>query len=167
MTQAGVPEQLESSTNLREEARASVADALNPLVADAFALYLKSKNYHWHVSGPHFRDYHLLLDEQADQIFDITDVLAERCRKLGRQTLHSISEVVRMQRVADDDRAFVEPREMLSGLMGENRALAERMRRAHRVCEEAEDVASTSLLENFIDEAERRTWFLNEAAAGA
>src|SRR5919108_2776012 len=133
---------LATRTDLSAAATKDIAAAMNAILADAFALYVKTKNYHWHISGPHFRDYHLLLDEQADQIFEITDVLAERCRKLGRPTLHSIGEVGRLQRVADDDRAFVEPREMLAGLMAENHALAERMRSAHQVCEEGGDVAS-------------------------
>ena len=164
MPPVAVPEQLATRSDLDGDARQKVADALNPLVADAFALYVKTKNFHWHVSGNHFRDYHLLLDEQADQLIEITDVLAERSRKLGQATIHSIGEVARLQRVSDDDRAYVEPREMLQVLMDDNRALVERMRRAHDVCHAAGDVASTSLLETFIDEAERRTWFLYEAA---
>jgi starvation-inducible DNA-binding protein len=159
----GVPERLATPSDLDQDARSAVADALNPLVADAFALYLKTKNYHWHVSGPHFRDYHLLLDEQGDQILAITDVLAERCRKLGQPTLHSIGEVSRLQRVTDDDRADVPPTEMLRSLMEDNQGLATHMRRAHQVCNEAGDVATASLLETFIDEAERRIWFLYEA----
>jgi starvation-inducible DNA-binding protein len=167
MTSIAVPPQLATRSDLPEPARQSVAEAVNPLVADAFALYVKTKNYHWHLSGPHFRDYHLLLDEQGDQIFEMTDVLAERCRKIGQTTVHSIGEIARLQRVTDDDRTFVEPADMLRGLMDENRALAQRMREAHGVCDGAGDVATTSLLENYIDEAERRAWFLYEAAAGA
>lgn len=167
MTSIAVPPQLATPSDLPEPARQSVAEAVNPLVADAFALYVKTKNYHWHLSGPHFRDYHLLLDEQSDQIFEMTDVLAERCRKLGQTTVHSIGEIARLQRVTDDDRAFVEPADMLRGLMDENRALAQRMRESHGVCGRAGDVGTTSLLENFIDEAERRAWFLYQAAAGA
>jgi starvation-inducible DNA-binding protein len=167
MTSIAVPQQLATRSDLPEAARQSVAAAVNPLVADAFALYVKTKNYHWHLSGPHFRDYHLLLDEQGDQIFEMTDVLAERCRKIGQTTVHSIGEIARLQRVADDDRPFVEPAEMLRSLMDENRGLAQRMREAHQVCDGAGDVATTSLLENYIDEAERRAWFLYEAAAGA
>ena len=162
MTSIAVPKQLATLSDLPETSRQSVAEAVNPLVADAFALYVKTKNYHWHLSGPHFRDYHLLLDEHADQIFEITDVLAERSRKIGQTTVHSIGEIARLQRVADD-----EPADMLRSLMDENRGLAQRMREAHQVCDEAGDVATTSLLENFIDEAERRAWFLYEAATGA
>ncbi|HZU16709.1 MAG TPA: DNA starvation/stationary phase protection protein [Candidatus Dormibacteraeota bacterium] len=164
MSQVPVAERLATPSDLAGKARRSVAEALNPLVADAFALYLKTKNYHWHVSGPHFRDYHLLLDEQAEQVLAVTDLLAERARKLGQLTVHSIGEVARLQRIEDDDRAFVEPAEMLRILMDDNRALAEHMRRAHQACESAGDVASASLLETFIDEAERRVWFLYEAA---
>ncbi len=139
-----------------------MAAALNPLIADAFALYVKIKNFHWHVSGAHFRDYHLLLDKHAEQVLEMTDVLAERSRKLGQTTIHSIGEISRLQRVADDDRSFVEPIEMMRVLMTDNQDLGQRMRRAHQVCAEAGDVATTSLLENFIDDAERRTWFLSE-----
>jgi starvation-inducible DNA-binding protein len=166
MSSIAVPQQLATRSDLPETSRQSVAEAVNPLVADAFALYVKTKNYHWHMSGPHFRDYHLLLDEHADQIFELTDVLAERSRKIGQTTVHSIGEIARLQRVEDDDRAFVQPAEMLRSLMDENRGLAQRMRDAHQVCDEAGDVATTSLLENFIDEAERRAWFLYEAASG-
>jgi starvation-inducible DNA-binding protein len=164
MSPVAVPEQLATRSDLASDARQRIADALNPLVADAFALYVKTKNFHWHVSGSHFRDYHLLLDEQAGQVIETTDVLAERSRKLGQATIHSIGEIARLQSVRDDDRPFVEPREMLQVLMDDNRGLTERMRRAHDVCVTAGDVASTSLLETFIDEAERRTWFLYEAA---
>jgi starvation-inducible DNA-binding protein len=165
MTSIAVPQQLATRSDLPETSRQSVAEAVNPLVADAFALYVKTKNYHWHLSGPHFRDYHLLLDEHADQIFQLTDVLAERVRKVGQTTVHSIGEIARLQRVADDDRAFVAPEDMLRSLMDENRGLAQRMREAHQVCGEAGDVATTSLLENYIDEAERRAWFLYEATS--
>ncbi|HKF76878.1 MAG TPA: DNA starvation/stationary phase protection protein [Candidatus Dormibacteraeota bacterium] len=158
-----VPRQLAVPSDLDAAGRRAAAEALNPLVADAFALYVKVKNFHWHVSGPHFPDYHRLLDRQAEQVMNMTDALAERSRKLGQATIHSVGEIARLQRVQDDDRMFVEPFEMLRILMTDNRDLAERMRAAHRVCAEAGDVASTSLLENFIDEAERRTWFLFEA----
>src|SRR5260221_2554423 len=141
----------------------SIARALNPLVADVLALYLKTKNFHWHMSGPHFRDYHVLLDKQAEQIIEMTDVLAERSRKLGQETIHSVGEVARLQRVQDDDRAFVEPAEMLRVLVVDNRDLAQRMRGAHRVCDAAGDLARASILGNFIGETERRTWFLFEA----
>lgn len=161
------PKPLATPSDLSTEARQSVAAELNPLVADVLALYVKTKNYHWHMSGPHFRDYHVLLDKQSDQIFEMTDELAERSRKLGQETIHSIGEIARLQRVRDDDRPFVEPAEMLRTLMADNRDLAQRMRAAHRVCDAAGDVATASLLENFIEEAERRTWFLFEAAGGA
>jgi len=156
------PQQLAVPSDLDTEGRRSVAAALNPLIADAFALYVKIKNFHWHVSGAHFRDYHLLLDKHAEQVLEMTDVLAERSRKLGQTTIHSIGEISRLQRVADDDRSFVEPIEMMRVLMTDNQDLGQRMRRAHQVCAEAGDVATTSLLENFIDDAERRTWFLSE-----
>ena len=162
-----VPAPLATPSDLSAAARQSVAGALNPLVADAFALYVKTKNYHWHVSGPHFRDYHRLLDKHADQVMGMTDELAERSRKLGQPTIHSIGEISRESRVEDDDRTFVEPAEMLGILARENRDLAERMRRAHEVCDRGGDVASASILETFIDETERRTWFLYEATAGA
>jgi starvation-inducible DNA-binding protein len=163
---SGIPRQLAVPSDLDLEAcRASTA-ALNPLVADTLALYVKTKNFHWHVSGPHFREYHKLLDKQAAQLLETTDVLAERSRKLGQPTLHSIGEIMRLQRVRDDDRQFVEAGEMMRVLVADNRDLAERMRDAHRVCASAGDVASTALLETFIDEAERRTWFLFETIAG-
>ena len=128
-----------------------------------FALYVKTKNFHWHMSGSHFRDYHLLLDEQADQIFATTDVIAERARKIGGQTLHSISEIKRLQRLLDNDANYLASQDMLAELREDNKQLTAYMRQAHSVCEEYEDVATTSLLENWIDEAERRTWFLFEA----
>jgi starvation-inducible DNA-binding protein len=155
---------LQTPTDLTPAATKELSGTMNAILADVFALYLKTKNFHWHMSGPHFRDYHLLLDEQGDQIFEMTDVLAERCRKIGQTTVHSIGEIARLQRVADDDRPFVEPADMLRSLMDENRGLAQRMREAHQVCDGAGDVATTSLLENYIDEAERRAWFLYEAA---
>jgi starvation-inducible DNA-binding protein len=145
--------------------------ALNGLLADTFALYLKTKNFHWHMSGPHFRDHHLLLDEQGEQIFAMTDDLAERVRKIGGATLKSIGHIARLQRVLDNDADYVTPLDMLAELRDDNRQLAARMREAHNVCDEHGDVASASLLENWIDEAERRDWFLFEttrhAEAGA
>jgi starvation-inducible DNA-binding protein len=165
-TITAVPKQLAVFSDLDMQGRRSVAAAVNPLVADAFALYLKTKNFHWHMSGPHFRDYHRLLDRHAKQLIEITDVLAERSRKLGELTLHSIGEVSRLQRVRDDDRPFVEPAEMLRILMADNHELAKRMRGAHEVCADADDVATTNLLETFIDQAERRAWFLHEMVAG-
>jgi starvation-inducible DNA-binding protein len=161
------PAQLATPSKLPSRRCESIAAALNPLVADAFALYLKTKNFHWHMSGPHFRDYHLMLDDHGESLLEMTDVLAERARKLGQATIHSIGEVSLMQRVQDDDRLYVEPVEMLRILMTDNQDLSERVRDAHRVCEEAQDVATASLLETFIDDAERRTWFLYEASERA
>jgi starvation-inducible DNA-binding protein len=141
--------------------------ALNVLVADTFALYLKTKNFHWHMSGPHFRDHHLLLDEQGDQIFAMTDALAERVRKIGGATLRSIGHIARLQRVLDNDAEYVTPLDMLAELRDDNRQLAARMREAHGLCDEHGDVASASLLEIWIDEAERRAWFLFETTRHA
>jgi starvation-inducible DNA-binding protein len=155
---------LVTPTDLEREGTRDAAAALNGLLADTFALYLKTKNFHWHMSGPHFRDYHLLLDEQADQLFAMTDPLAERVRKLGELTLHSIGEIARMQRVTDNDAEYVEPLDMLAELREDNQELAARMREAHDVCDEARDLASASLIEVWIDETERRTWFLYEAS---
>jgi starvation-inducible DNA-binding protein len=154
---------LRTPTDLSSNATRDVSAALNLLLADVFALYLKTKNFHWHMSGPHFRDYHLLLDEQADQIFAMTDPIAERVRKIGGQTLRSIGNVARLQRVKDNDADYVSPLDMLAELRDDNRQLAASMREAHGVCEDAEDVASASLIEVWIDETERRTWFLFEA----
>ena len=150
-------------TDLGADATKDVAAALNALLADIFALYLKTKNFHWHVSGPHFRDYHLLLDEQAEQILAATDVIAERVRKIGAPTLHSIGDISRHQRVADNDAPYVDPDDMLAELRDDNQRFIAAMREAHDLCEEHNDVATTSLLEVFIDEAERRVWFLYEA----
>jgi starvation-inducible DNA-binding protein len=140
---------------------------LNLLLADFYALYFKTKNFHWHMSGPHFRDYHLLLDEQATEVFDTTDDIAERVRKLGGLTLKSIGHVARLQRVLDNDADYVSPVDMLAELRDDNRALTEAMREVHGVCEERRDVATASLLEVWIDQAERRVWFLFEAGRGA
>jgi len=150
-------------TSLGGEARRDITGALNALLADFFALYMKTKNFHWHVSGPHFRDYHLLLDEQADQLFATTDVIAERVRKIGGTTLRSIGHIARLQRVADNDAEYVTPLDMLAELRDDNSRLTDRMRETHGVCDERGDVATTSLLEIWIDESERRTWFLFEA----
>ncbi|HMF13866.1 MAG TPA: DNA starvation/stationary phase protection protein [Gemmataceae bacterium] len=139
-----------------------ISDALNALLADMFALYVKTKNFHWHVSGPHFRDYHLLLDEQASQIFATTDPIAERVRKLGGITLRSIGQISRLQRVKDNDAEYVTPLDMLAELREDNSAFAGRLREAHDVCDEHHDVATASLIEVWIDEAERRAWFLFE-----
>jgi starvation-inducible DNA-binding protein len=153
---------LKTPTDLGRDATKDLAGALNVLLADLFALYLKTKNFHWHVSGPHFRDYHLLLDEQADQIFAITDTVAERVRKVGGNTLRSVGQIGRLQRVLDNDADYVTPRDMLAELREDNARLAARMRQTHGVCEAHGDVATTSLLEVWIDEAERRVWFLFE-----
>ena len=161
-TKRTTPHQLATPTNLGEKARDALTQAINPLVADAFALYVKTKNFHWHLSGRHFRDYHLLFDEQADQIFAMIDVLAERVRKLGGITLHSISHISQLQTIEDDNDQFVEPREMVRRLLEDNKNYAARMLAAHKVCEDHQDFATTSILEIFIDETERRTWFLFE-----
>ena len=166
-TAAGVTharERLSPRTDLSEAATRDVAAALNGLLADTFALYLKTKNFHWHLSGPHFRDYHLLLDEQSEEIFAMTDPMAERVRKLGRRTLRSIGEISRTQRVLDNDADYVEPGAMLAELRDDNQQLALRMREAHASCDDHGDVASASLLEVWIDETERRNWFLFEAS---
>jgi starvation-inducible DNA-binding protein len=154
---------LATPTSLGTKATHDISGALNALLADFFALYLKTKNFHWHVSGPHFRDYHLLLDEQADQIYATTDPIAERVRKLGGMTVHSIGHIARLQRVADNDAEYVTPLDMLAELREDNARLADRMRETHNVCDEYNDVATASLLEVWIDEAERRAWFLFEA----
>jgi starvation-inducible DNA-binding protein len=148
--------------DLGASATKDIAAALNALLADTFALYLKTKNFHWHVSGPHFRDYHLLFDEQADQIFAATDVIAERVRKIGAATLRSIGDISRHQRVADNDAPYVDPDDMLAELRDDNQRFITALREAHDVYEEHNDVATASLLEVFIDEAERRVWFLYE-----
>jgi starvation-inducible DNA-binding protein len=155
---------LQTPTDLGSAATKDVSAALNLLLADVFALYLKTKNFHWHMSGPHFRDYHLLLDEQADQLNATTDPIAERVRKLGGTTLRSIGHIARLQRVLDNDAEYVTPLDMLAELREDNQRLAQRMREAHHVCDEHGDVASASLLEVWIDEAERRAWFLFEAS---
>jgi starvation-inducible DNA-binding protein len=154
---------LRTPTDLDSNATRDVSAALNLLLADVFALYLKTKNFHWHMSGPHFRDYHLLLDEHGDQIFAMTDPIAERVRKIGGQTLRSIGQIARLQRLADNDADYVSPLDMLAELRDDNQRLAAAMRETHGVCDEAGDVASASLLEVWIDETERRTWFLFEA----
>jgi starvation-inducible DNA-binding protein len=155
---------LKTPTGLGAEATRDISGALNALLADMFALYVKTKNFHWHMSGPHFRDYHLLLDEQADQIYDTTDVIAERVRKLGGSTVRSIGHIARLQRVLDNDADYVTPQDMLAELRDDNMQTAARMRETHGVCDERGDVASASLLENWIDECERRIWFLFEAS---
>jgi starvation-inducible DNA-binding protein len=155
---------LATPTDLTAEATRDIAGSMNALLADAFALYLKTKNFHWHLSGPHFRDYHLLFDEQAAQIFAMTDPIAERVRKVGGNTITSIGHIARLQRVADNDAAFVEPEDMLAELCEDNKRMAARLREAHDLCDEHRDVATASLIEVWIDETERRTWFLFEAS---
>ena len=154
---------LATPTDLSAGAARDIAAALNAILADVFALYLKTKNFHWHMSGPHFRDYHLLLDEQADQLFAMTDPIAERVRKLGEITVRSIGQISRTQRVLDNDAQYVEPSDMLAELRDDNKGLVASLRETHNVCEEHRDVASASLIEVWIDETERRTWFLFES----
>jgi starvation-inducible DNA-binding protein len=153
---------LRTPTDLSADATRDISGALNLLLADMFALYLKTKNFHWHMSGPHFRDYHLLMDEQAGQIFATTDSIAERVRKIGGSTLRSIGHIARLQRVLDNDAEYVTPLDMLAELRDDNKQLAARLREAHGLCDEHGDVASASLIEIWIDEAERRAWFLFE-----
>ena len=157
------PSPLRTPTDLGSQATADIASSLTGLLADMFALYLKTKNFHWHMSGPHFRDYHVMLDEQSDQIFAMTDPIAERVRKVGGTTLRSIGHIARNQRILDNDADFVEPSDMLAELCEDNKTLAARLRAAHAVCDESQDIATASLIENWIDETERRTWFLFEA----
>lgn len=154
---------LATPTDLKATATKDIAGAMNAILADVFALYLKTKNFHWHMSGPHFRDYHLLLDDQADQIFAMSDPIAERIRKVGGSTLRSIGHIARTQRVLDNDADYVEPLDMLAELREDNKALAARFREVHDVCDEHRDIATASLIEVWIDETERRTWFLFEA----
>ena len=158
---------LATPTDLKPAATRDIAAAMNAILADVFALYLKTKNFHWHMSGPHFRDYHLLLDEQADQLFAMTDAIAERVRKIGGSTLKSVGHISRLQRVADNDVDYVQPQDMLAEVREDNKELAARLREAHNVCEEHRDIATASLIEVWIDETERRTWFLFEAARQA
>jgi len=154
---------LRTATDLDPKATKAIAGAMNAILADVFALYLKTKSFHWHLSGPHFRDYHLLFDEQAGQIFAMTDAIAERVRKIGETTVRSIGQISRTQRVLDNDVEYVEPEDMLAELMEDNQSLAARLREAHNVCEDGRDIATASLIEVWIDETERRTWFLYEA----
>lgn len=153
---------LHTPDGLGANATRDIAAALTGVLADMFALYIKTKNFHWHLSGPHFRDYHLLLDDHGDQIFAATDAIAERARKVGGATLRSIGQIARLQRIADNDADFVTPEDMIAELAEDNRRLTGFLRAAHAVCEEHNDVASTSLIENWIEEAERRAWFLFE-----
>jgi starvation-inducible DNA-binding protein len=155
---------LDTPTDLPQAAVDKISASLNTLVADAFALYLKTKNFHWHVSGRHFRDYHLMLDEQSDAIFATTDPLAERVRKLGGTTMRSIGQIAKLQTIKDNDESYVPPRDMLRELMEDNKHMAAAMRKAHKLADEFEDSGTAGLLETFIDETERRTWFLFEAS---
>ena len=164
---AQVAAPLKTPTDLSPNAVGEISTALNALLADTFALYLKTKNFHWHVSGPHFRDYHLLLDEQADQIFASTDELAERVRKIGGTTLRSIGHISKLQRLPDNDEEMVPPLDMLRALLEDHKAVIKSMREAHDVADKHEDVATASLLEVFIDQAEKRAWFLFEASREA
>ncbi len=154
---------LATPTDLGENATKDVSGGLNILLADVFALYFKTKNFHWHVSGPHFRDYHLMLDEQADEIYAMGDPIAERVRKLGGTTIRSVGHIKKLQRVLDNDADYVTPQDMLAELRDDNKQLAAHMRILHELCDEHNDVATASLIENWIDEAEKRTWFLFEA----
>jgi starvation-inducible DNA-binding protein len=159
-----VSPELDTPTDLPQAAVEKISASLNVLLADAFALYLKTKNFHWHISGRHFRDYHLMLDEQSEQIFASTDDLAERVRKLGGVTVRSIGQIAKLQTIKDNEESYVPPREMLRELMEDNKKMAAAMRKAHKVCDEHEDSGSAGLLENFIDQTERHTWFLFEAS---
>lgn len=158
---------LATPTDLKPAATKDIAGAMNAILADVFALYLKTKNFHWHMSGSHFRDYHLLLDEQADQLFAMTDPIAERIRKVGGSTLRSIGHISRLQRVEDNDAEYVDAQDMLAEVREDNKNLAARLREAHNVCDEHRDIATASLIEVWIDETERRTWFLFEATRRA
>jgi starvation-inducible DNA-binding protein len=151
-------------TDLGAKASADIAGGMNAILADVFALYMKTKNFHWHMSGPHFRDYHLLLDEQADQLYAMTDPIAERIRKTGGSTLRSIGHIARIQRIKDNDADYVDPLDMLAELREDNQTLAARLREVHDVVDEVRDIATASLIENWIDETERRTWFLFESS---
>ena len=155
---------INTPTDLGEKASKEISAALAVLLADVFALYIKTKNFHWHLSGPHFRDYHLMFDEQGEQIFAMTDDIAERARKIGGKTLHSIGEINRLKRILDNDADYVDPQDMLAELRDDNRQLISFMREVHDLCDENNDVATASMLEVWIDETERRAWFLFESA---
>jgi len=157
---------LHTPTDLTAEASKDIAGGMNGILADVFALYLKTKNFHWHMSGPHFRDYHLLLDEQADQLYAMTDPIAERIRKTGGNTLRSIGHISRLQRISDNDAEYVDPLDMLAELREDNKTLSARLREVHDMVDELHDIATASLIENWIDETERRTWFLFESSRG-
>ena len=161
---SSVSPDLDTPTDLPQDGVDKISAALNTVLADAFALFLKTKNFHWHVSGRHFRDYHLMLDQQSDDIFATTDQLAERVRKLGGTTLRSIGQIGKLQTIQDNNESYVPPREMLRELMEDNKHVAAAMRKAHKLCDDHEDSGTAGLLETFIDETERRTWFLFEAS---
>lgn len=152
-------------SDFSDKSRKAIAEVINPLIADAFALFVKTKNFHWHLSGKHYRDYHLLFDEQAEQIFTMVDVLAERMRKIGNRTIHSIGQINDLKTIKDDNEEFVDAKEMIVRLMKDNKAFSAKIFAAHKVCGEHHDIATTSILENFMDETERRTWFLFEIQA--
>jgi starvation-inducible DNA-binding protein len=158
---------LTTRATLSEKAVRDISQALMPLLCDVFALYLKTKNFHWHISGPHFRDHHLMLDDQGDQLFSMTDAIAERARKLGGATVRSIGQISRFQRIVDNDAEHVKPLDMIAELRDDNALLTKNMREVHSLCDEAGDVATASLLENWIDETEKRTWFLFECSRHA
>jgi len=164
MARSKAAPRLDTPTDLPTEAVAAVSEALNALLADSFAVYVKTKNFHWHVSGPHFRSYHLLFDEQAKAIFDTTDELAERVRKIGGTTIRSIAQIERLQRIKENEQEFVSPLDMLRELMNDNKAMMANMRAAHKIAEDHEDIGTASMLEVFIDGAEKRNWFLFEAS---
>jgi starvation-inducible DNA-binding protein len=155
---------LMTPTTLSKTAVHEISEALKLLLSDAFALYLKTKNFHWHMSGPHFRDYHLMLDDQSDQIFSMTDAIAERARKIGGTTVRSIGQISRLQRISDNDAEYVEPLDVIAELRDDNAVLTQSMRETHSLCDAAGDVATASLLENWIDESEKRIWFLFECS---
>jgi len=163
-TKNSVSPDLDTPTDLPQDGVDKISQAVNVVLADSFALYLKTKNFHWHVSGRHFRDYHLMLDEQGEQIFATTDDLAERIRKIGGTTIRSIGQIAKLQTIEDNDEKFVPPREMLRELMSDNKKLVANLRKAHEIAGKYDDSATTSVLEVFIDQAERRTWFLFEAS---
>ena len=154
-------------TDLGAKATRDISGAMNAVLADVFALYLKTKNFHWHMSGPHFRDYHLMLDDHGEQIFAMTDDIAERVRKIGGMTIRSIGQISRLQRISDNNADYVEPQDMLAELREDNQTLISKLREAHDVCDEYHDVATASLIENWIDESERRHWFLFETCRNA
>ena len=164
MARSSAAPRLGTPSDLSEEAVAAVSQALNALLADTFALYIKTKNFHWHISGPHFRSYHLLFDEQATQIYETTDELAERVRKIGGTTIRSIAHIGKLQRIKDNEQDFVSPLDMLRELMDDNKTTMANMREAHKIAEEHGDIGTSSMLETFIDGVEKRNWFLFEAS---